>query len=130
VEGRSFTVYTDHKPLVYAFHERTAQCSPRQFRHLDFIGQFTTDIRHVSGEDNVVADALSRVEEVERTLDFEAWAAAQHENEELQQYLEEDSPLLMKKVRIPDTDVAVFCDVSTQTVRPFVTKEFRKAAFD
>jgi hypothetical protein len=26
---------------------------------LDFIAQFTTDIRHISGEDNVVADALS-----------------------------------------------------------------------
>jgi len=78
----------------------------------------------------VVADALSRVEEVEQTLDFEALAAAQQEDEELQQYLEEDSTLLMKKIRVPGTDVAVFCDVSTQTARPFVTQEFRKAAFD
>lgn len=130
VEGRSFTVYTDHKPLVYAFYKKAAQCSPRQFRHLDFIGQFTTDIRHVSGEDNVVADALSRVEGVGHTFDFEALAAAQREDEELQQYLEGDSTLLMKKIRIPGTDVAVFCDVSTQTARPFITQEFRKAAFD
>ena len=29
-------------------------------RHLDYISQFTTNIQHVSGNDNPVADALSR----------------------------------------------------------------------
>ena len=33
----------------------------RQFRHLDFISQFTSDIRHVSGTNNCVADALFQV---------------------------------------------------------------------
>jgi hypothetical protein len=32
----------------------------RQFNHLDFIAQFTTDIRHISGQNNVVADAPFR----------------------------------------------------------------------
>ena len=34
--------------------------SPRQQRHLCFISEFTTDVRYVTGADNVVADALSR----------------------------------------------------------------------
>ena len=31
---------------------------------MDYISQYITDIRHVSGEDNVVADALSRINEI------------------------------------------------------------------
>ncbi|GFQ87529.1 retrovirus-related Pol polyprotein from transposon 297 [Trichonephila clavata] len=61
VEGRSFTLFTDHKPLVYAFKQKEDKCTPRQLRHLDLIGQFTTDIRYLKGSENVVADTLSRI---------------------------------------------------------------------
>ena len=37
VEGRDFTVFTDHKPLTRALSSRGTQHSPRQVRHLDFI---------------------------------------------------------------------------------------------
>jgi len=40
-----FIIYTDHKPLTFAFRQKPEKCTPRQFRHLDFIGQFSsTDI--------------------------------------------------------------------------------------
>ena len=61
LETRHFTVLTDQQPLIFAFNQRRDKCSPRHFNHLDFISQFTTDIRHISGQD-IVADALSRVE--------------------------------------------------------------------
>ena len=32
----------------------------RQSRHLSYLAEFTSDIRHISGVDNVVADTLSR----------------------------------------------------------------------
>ena len=59
LEGRRFTVWTDHKPLCGALNS-SAEKSPRQTRHLSYISEFTTDIRHVAGEANVVADLLSR----------------------------------------------------------------------
>jgi hypothetical protein len=62
LEAHHFAIFTDHKPLIYAFQQKRDKCSPRQFNHLDFVAQFTTDVRHISGQDNVVADALSRVE--------------------------------------------------------------------
>ena len=46
VEGRCFTVFTDHKPLTTALASQTER-SPRQTRHLSFIAEFTSDIRHV-----------------------------------------------------------------------------------
>ena len=62
LEGRTFHVLTDHKPLTYALHSHSNRHSPRQARQLDYISQFTFTIRHVHGVDNVVADALSRIE--------------------------------------------------------------------
>ena len=59
LEGRHFNVWTDHKPLCGAIGSSTDR-SPRQSRHLSFIAEFTTDIRHVPGASNVVADCLSR----------------------------------------------------------------------
>lgn len=64
IDGRECIVYTDHKPLTFAFLQKPDKASPRQARQLDFIGQFTTDIRHISGKDNIVADMLSRIEEM------------------------------------------------------------------
>ncbi|GFR65581.1 Pol polyprotein [Elysia marginata] len=59
LEGRPFSVLTDHKPLTYALTSKTAR-SPRQERQLSYIAEFTTDIRYISGPDNVVPDVLSR----------------------------------------------------------------------
>ncbi|GFX88252.1 transposon Tf2-9 polyprotein [Trichonephila clavipes] len=60
--GREFVIYTDQKPLIYAFQQKADKCSPRQHRHLDFIFQFSTNIRNVPGTQNLVADTLSRIE--------------------------------------------------------------------
>jgi hypothetical protein len=51
----------EHKPLTFAFQQKNDRCSPRQFNHVDYISQITMDIHHISGQDNIVADALSRV---------------------------------------------------------------------
>ena len=61
VKGRDFTIFTDHKPLTTAIASSSDRHSPREVRHLDYVAQFTTDIRHISGSDNVVPDALSRI---------------------------------------------------------------------
>ena len=36
---------TDHKPLTYALSSHPERHSTRQVRHLDFISQFTTDLK-------------------------------------------------------------------------------------
>ncbi|KAK3701031.1 hypothetical protein RRG08_063284 [Elysia crispata] len=68
LEGRPFTLYTDHKPLTFALSSETDR-SPRQTRHLAFIAEFTTDIRHIKGKFNVVADALSRITTTSKAAD-------------------------------------------------------------
>ncbi|CAK1603651.1 unnamed protein product [Parnassius mnemosyne] len=130
LEARHFVVFTDHKPLSYAFNERKANCSPRQYRHLNYISQFTTDIRHISGKDNVVADPLSRVEELQIPIDLDVLASSQASDRELTQLLGGESSLRLEKLRIPNSQLQLYCDVSKSTPRPFVTKPLRRQLFD
>lgn len=130
LEARHFVVFTDHKPLSYAFSEKKANCSPRQYRHLDYISQFTTDIRHISGKDNVVADPLSRVDELQVAVDLDVLASSQASDMELTRLLEGESSLRLKRLRVPNSRTELYCDVSTPTPRPFVTKDLRRQLFD
>jgi cleavage and polyadenylation specificity factor subunit 1 len=87
LEACHLIIFTDQKPVTYALQQKRDKCSPRQFNHLDFIAQFTTDIRHVSGQDNVVVDALSRVESVTSPPSRDALAASQDGDNELRTLL-------------------------------------------
>ncbi|CAK9801753.1 Nuclear RNA export factor 2 [Anthophora quadrimaculata] len=124
------TPANDHKPLAYAFSDKTDKRTPKQIRQLSFISEFTTDIRHISGRDNVVADALSRIELVEEKIDYETLAASQSTDAELQALMQSPSGLNIKRLKIPGSTAKVFCDVSTDSVRPYLTVPFRRPAFD
>lgn len=129
VEAKPFAVMTDHKPLTYAFAKQRETCSPRQFRYLDYISQFTTDIRYIAGKENVVADSLSRINAIQMPLDYHSLARDQETDEELQTLLKEGSSLKLQKRRMAGTDCEVYCDVSVSP-RPFITKPFRKQIYE
>lgn len=133
LEGRNFVLFTDHKPLTFALQQKLDKATPRQVRHLSLIGQYTTDIRHVSGAQNCVADALSRVEEIVLTesLDYSAIARAQLTDQEFLS-LKEGRNTSLKFIEMPifESDQKIFCDISTDTARPYIPQAFRKAVFD
>ena len=56
--GYPIVVYSDHKNLV---HAATVSQSQRVMRWRMILEEFGPDIRHISGEDNAVADAISRL---------------------------------------------------------------------
>jgi cleavage and polyadenylation specificity factor subunit 1 len=102
LEARHFIIFSDHKPVTYIFQQKGDKCSPRQLNHLDFIAQFPTDIRHISGQD-VVADALSRVESITVPLSHDAMTTSQESNDELRTLLATDTALRLEKQQIPGT---------------------------
>lgn len=130
LEGRCFVVFTDHKPLTYMFQHKADQISPRRIRHISFISEFTTDIRHISGIDNVVADALSRIEMVDfpQIVDYAEIARDQMEDRELRSLLEKDR-FKFKCFEIPGSKLKVFCEISTKQVRPFIPGRYRRFIF-
>lgn len=64
LEATEFSIWTDHKPITFTFKQKKEKASPRQQRQLQYVSQFSTDIRHIAGKDNIVADTLSRIETV------------------------------------------------------------------
>jgi hypothetical protein len=56
--GKKFELRTDHNGLKYLFDQPTLNA--RQIRWLEFLCEYDFDIRHIKGQDNKVADALSR----------------------------------------------------------------------
>ncbi|GFS98067.1 hypothetical protein TNCV_2855121 [Trichonephila clavipes] len=128
VEGRSITLFTDHKPLVYAFKQKD-KCTPRQLRHLDLIGQFTTDIRYLKGSENVVADALSRIHistiNAPSVFDFSKMAREQQKDSQLQDILAGACPTSL----VLQPPITLHCDVSMDLIRPFVPEIFRREIF-
>jgi hypothetical protein len=77
-----------------------------------------------------VADALSRMEEVESPMDYQALAVAKQQDQELREFRQSTSSLQLKEMLIPGTTTPITCDVSTPVARPFLTRQFRKAVFN
>ncbi len=132
LEGRPFTVFTDHRPLTTALNSRTDK-SPRQARHLEFVSQFTTDIRYVKGTDNAAADALSRfnidsIESQPALWSLEELAEAQKADDELARMKATSTAL--KPVQLNPGSHRIIYETSRSTLRPFVPVRLRKRLFD
>lgn len=127
LEGNEFSIFTDHKPLTFAFLQKNEKASPRQLRQLQYISEFSTNIQHILGKDNVVADALSRIEAVS-TIDYDSIAEKQLHDEELQQLMLNNSSLKFKPSTLPSGKV-LWCDISTSNIRPYIPRQFRLQMF-
>ncbi|BHF84038.1 hypothetical protein SprV_0902718800 [Sparganum proliferum] len=131
LEGRDFSVHTDHKPLTYALKTKPDRYSPREVRHLDYISQFTADIRYVRGGDNVVADALSPPDINTLTSDFDlAKLADLQSGEKSIDDLRSTITLQLRDAPLSASSGTILCDWSTGTPRPFVPLSYRKTVFD
>ena len=117
LEARPFIAYTDHKPLTLAFAKASDPWSPRQQRHLAYISEFTTDVRHIAGKDNNVADALSRTPvytvSAQVGIDYTAMANAQQNDEDIKAYRTAITGLILEDVKFGPTNTTLLCDVSS-----------------
>ena len=131
LEGRQFVIFTDHKPLIYALQNSSDRYSPREIRHLDYISQFSTDIRHISGVDNVVADSLSRIQTLTTTtaVDLKLMAELQSQDTQVQQMISSHT-LRVKAMPLPTGAGTILCDTSQASPRPLVPQAMRRSVFD
>jgi transposase InsO family protein len=138
LEGRQFCIFTDHKPLTFAVHCSSDPWTGRQARQLVYIANFTSDLRHISGKQNVVADTMSRpvapqpqepaavaaVAATPAALDYAAIAERQWGCVDTQQAAAA-SALRVRPVEIGDT--TLLCDISTGASRPLIPVKDRRA---
>lgn len=132
LEGRRFTAFVDHKPLTFAMAKSSEPWSGRQQRQLSAISEYTTDIQHVAGKDNFVADCLSRAVtgSVHLGLDYAAMAGDQAADSEVQAYRTAPTALVMEDVVFDTANATLLCDISTGLPRPMVPAGWRRKVFD
>ena len=129
LDARHFVVKTDHKPLIYAFQQKMEKASPRQLTHLDFISQFTTEIIHLAGSENIVADALSRLNAISMptSISYEELQKAQEEDAELPDIANGSTSLKLQIVHFENSKI--YCDISSGIVRPYIPRNLRFNVF-
>ena len=125
LEGRSFTLFTVHKPLTFAISKISDPWSPRQQRHLAYVSEFTTDVRHIEGKDNTVADTLSRgeisaISSPQPGVDYKAMAAAQRADASITAVPTATTGLVIQDIPLDNYGNSISCDISTGRPRPLV----------
>ena len=126
-EAKTFSVYTNHKPLTFALASLVDR-SPRQSRHLSYTAEFITDIGHVYGKYNVVADTLYRIEIAElQDIDFQLLAKDQATSTEISAYRTAISGLFLEDIRLNNT--VLLCNLSLGKPRFVVPKKYTFKVF-
>lgn len=102
-KAKCFTLFKYHKSFIYAFQQHTDKCSLRQTRQLDFISQFTTNIHHIKGSENVTADTLSQIAAttMPNSINYEEISKVQVLNEpKLRNLINNPQSLQLKKKKV------------------------------
>ena len=99
---------------------------------LAYSSEFTTGNWHIQGKNNQVADALfgAAIESIQEGIDFEAIAATQTTDSDVQAYCTALSGLQLHDVPFGSKGNTILCDVSTGESRPVVPKGWRRWIFD
>lgn len=123
IEGRTTTLRTDHKPLLYMFATKSDKHSDRQARYISFLAQFMHMVEHVDGARNVIPDALSRLEVAcnNTTIpDLSQFTADQTRDPELKKLLD-GSTLSSCRLLPQQTEYGlVYVDTAYGKARPYV----------
>ncbi|GFW88432.1 transposon Ty3-I Gag-Pol polyprotein [Trichonephila clavipes] len=114
-------------------HGNLDKATPHQQRHVEYIAQFTVDVQHVPGKGNIIADALSRIDELhlQQAIDFEGIAKAQEKDEELKEILSShNSSLKLEKNPIFGSNLDIFCNCSAKKKRLYIPEAFQRIVFN
>lgn len=132
IQGRKLVLYTDHKPLIYMFKQKVPHKLERRSRYVEYVSQFTTDIRHVDGTSNTVADVLSRpeVNVVEQAFSIKDIAEAQKDDEEIIKirkhgYCEH----ILKDIIFNNEKISILCSLFRDIERPIIPTKLRYRVF-
>lgn len=97
-----------------------------------YISEFTTDIHHIRGQENLVADALSRgvvaFTPAAAPIDYAAIARAQVDDE-LHRLLQGPTALQFERHHVPGVVKKLWCDMSCGPPRPVIPPQFRHQIF-
>lgn len=131
-QGRPFTAFTDHKPSIFAMAKVSEPWSASRAGHLLYISEFTTDIQYITGENNPVADALSRavIASLLEGVNYEEMAKLQLQDEKIPTYCTSVTGLQWEDISAGTSGLTLSCDTSIGCNRPLVPRAMRRQVFD
>ena len=123
--------HTDQKPLTTVMSTNSDKYMARKNRHLDYLSQFSTDIRHVKGKDNTVTDTLSRTEihDLESDVLSQDLIAKRRKSDSTLQEVMTNTFLKLQKFPVTLSDRRLYCDVSRTKPRPYVPPVLQRQVF-
>lgn len=130
----SFQITTNHKPLIYAFRQKSESIIEATLSTV-FIGQFSTAIRRIAGSSNVVADTLSRLEEISLPdfINMTQLRNAQDHDEVIQALIAQPdglSSLNLQALVYPGTNQRIWCNITDSRTRLYLPPKMIKVTFD
>ena len=136
LEGYQFTIFTDHKPLTTSLFTKSDK-SPRQERYLNYIAQFSIDIKFIKGNSNVVADTLSRLDiefmDNNSYPDLNTLKQAQDSDVQLQFLLEKQrgstAKFQLAQENISLSNIQLWCEISSPIPRIYIPVPLRLVIF-
>uniref|UniRef100_A0ABD2WIL2 RNA-directed DNA polymerase n=1 Tax=Trichogramma kaykai TaxID=54128 RepID=A0ABD2WIL2_9HYME len=148
LEGRKFTVITDHKPIIYAQALSHDKAPARRVRQLIFLAQFDIAYEYQPGKNNDVADAFSRIElsagevpsinsisldsiEIPSNFTLQSLRDAQQSDTELTKILS-DADISLKLASFPfgPQKIELYGERRGERIRPFLPASLRDEVFD
>ena len=147
LKGRKFQLISDNAALVKSLKNPTERLLDRQHNQLDFISQYTDDIRHLPGSLNCAADTLSRLGinslhqqlginsiKLPETISVKEFYEAQHSDNELAQLLQSDCSHSLDLFGVPypqlGGQIIIFDQSQADCPRPYVPSTLRERLFD
>lgn len=100
---------------------------------MSFISQFTTRFAHIPGNDNVVADSLSRIASLRLPCDIELLELAKHQanDPQLSNLLKSsNSSLKLQRLILGTNNSQIYCEISSESFRPYIPIALRQKVFN
>lgn len=123
--GRKFTLYTDHQPLTYALNLKTPNSKLVKWRLQ--LSEYDFEIKHRPGKQNAVADALSRIPEInvnEESSDSSSVHSADTDNSEFIECTERPINFFSNQIilKIGNEDSETYEEIFPRIHRRTITK--------
>jgi cleavage and polyadenylation specificity factor subunit 1 len=124
LEGRDFTIVTDHKALTHLFTTKKRGKIERRSRFAEYIAQFSTNIVHIAGSSNLVADAMSRPQ-IDLIVNVDHFVIANEQKDDAEiQKLRAEKTDHFREIFVNNQD-ALLCAGE----RPVIPKKLRYSVF-
>ena len=127
IEGKEFTIFSDHTPLIKAFSSVSLQTRPWHVCQMNYISEFSTDLCYVQGSQNFVAGTLCRIEIngleiLQDGIDYEKMASAQKTDEDVLHLIQnpDETNLQLCDYPVANCEDLLFCNVSTHVIHPYL----------